>query len=522
MSISVAVAIVVAGLAVGLLVIGIIFNRKQLNAAFETAQAESKIILEEARKEADQMVKSSMREAKEESRKKRKAFEDEMRKKRSEINKLENKIKQREQTIDKKLEHIEKREEEIEELEKKLIGEERKHHRLIAECELAIEKNQKTLQEIANMSVEEAKKELISSLEEVARKEAQESIRQLELETRKEAEAKARSIVSLSVQRLAGEYVNDSTVSVVQLPSEEMKGRIIGREGRNIRAIELGTGVDLIIDDTPEAVIVSCFNPVRREIAKTTIERLVADGRIHPARIDETIKRVESEFNSIIRENGEQAAFEVGITDLHPELLSSLGKLKYRTVGLQNVLQHSIETANIAGMLAAELGINIKRAKRAGLLHDIGKSISHEAEGRHSELGAQLCEKHGEHKDVIEAILQHHTEDLQQANALSVAVYSANKLSSSRPGARKEVMESYIKRLEDMETVIKDFSGIEQVFVLQAGREVRAMVTPENVNDTDVVDLSNDIASKLRSELTFPGQVKVTVVRESIQVDFAK
>lgn len=515
------ILIVVVGFLIGILFLGVFLHKKKLTSSFETAQAESKKILEDARREADQIVKTALRDAKEESRQRRKNFEEEAKKRKDEISKIEKKIKQRETALISKLSSIEGREAKIDEKEKKLSLEEKKQLKLIAECELTIEKNQKTLEKIASMSVEEAQKELMRSIEEEARKESQKVIRKIEQEAKKEASNKAVEIVSLAIQRVAGEYVNDSTVTVVALPNEEMKGRIIGREGRNIRALEQATGVDLIIDDTPEAVILSCFNPIRREIAKTTLERLIADGRIHPARIEETAKRVESEFVSIIRECGEQAAFDVGITDLHPEILSLLGKLRFRTVGVQSVLQHSTETAHICGMMAGELGLNIKKAKRAGLLHDIGKAIDQETEGAHSDIGSSICEKYGEHKDIIEAIKLHHAEDLLNASPLAVILGAANTLSANRPGARKELLASYIKRLEDMESIVTQLKGISSAYVLQAGREVRALVTPDGTSDEDVRDLSNEIALKLRQELTFPGQVRITVLKESKYVDFA-
>jgi ribonuclease Y len=301
-----------------------------------------------------------------------------------------------------------------------------------------------------------------------------------------------------------------------------MKGRIIGREGRNIRAIEQATGVDLIIDDTPEAIIISCFNPVRREVAKMSIDRLIADGRIHPARIEETVKRVEEEFDQILLDTGEQASFDIGITDLPSELLRPLGRLKYRTCGQQTVLQHSIEVAHICGIMASEMGLNVKKAKRCGLLHDIGKAVDQESEGHHAQIGADLCTKYNEAADVVDAIRLHHQEHLNQASPYAVVLHAANILSGARPGARKELLETYVKRLEEMEKVIMGFNGIGQVYVLQAGREVRALVTPSGVSDQEVIALSNDIASKLRSELTFPGQVRVTVVRESKFVEYAK
>lgn len=516
------IAVAVASLATGLLVIGVFLHKKQLAAAFESAKADSAKILEEARKEADTLIKQALREAKDESRKQRQSFDDEARQRRAEINRLEQKIKSREETLDKKLGSIERKERELENSEKRVQAEEQRYARLIVEHEATVERSRRTLQTIANMSPEEAKRELIKSMEIEARKEAQEVIRKIEEETRIEADSRARQVVSLAVQRVAGEFVSDSTVSVVALPSEDMKGRIIGREGRNIRAIEQATGVDLIIDDTPEAVIISCFNPIRREIAKVTLERLIADGRIHPARIDETVKRVESEFDQILSEYGEQACFDAGITDVHPELIKLLGKLRFRTSGQKSVLQHAIETAQLCGIMAGEMGLNVKRAKRMGLFHDIGKAVDQDTEGHHAQIGADLCAKYNEPEEVCEAIRLHHADDIANGSAYSVILHTANVLSASRPGARKDTLESYVKRLEDMETVIKSFAGITEAYVVQAGREVRAIVNPAGVSDNEVVDLSNNIASKLRQELTFPGQVRVTVVRESRAVEFAK
>ncbi len=521
MGIFAAVIMIVVGVVLGF-GIAALLHKKQLSVAFESAQADSKKILEEARREADQLVKAALRETKDEGRKQRAAFEDEARQRRTEITKLEQKIKNREDALDKKIAGLERREQELSTYAKKLESEEVRYQKLITDTEETVDRSRKTLQQIAGMSPEEAKRELMKSMEAVARKEAQETIRRIEEETKHEAENRARSVISLAVQRVSGEYVSDSTVSVVSLPAEDVKGRIIGREGRNIRALEQATGVDLIIDDTPEAVIISCFNPIRREIAKITLERLIADGRIHPARIEETAKRVESEFDQIIQEAGEQAAFDTGLTDVHPELLKVLGKLKYRTSGQKSILQHSVETAHICGIMAAEMGLNVKKAKRCGLLHDIGKGLDQEIEGHHSQLGADLCAKFNESEEVIEAIRSHHADDIQQGTPYAVVLHTANTLSTNRPGARKEVLETYVKRLDDMEKVCKSFAGIQDAYVLQAGREVRALVNPTGVSDSEVVDLSNDIASKLRQELTFPGQVRVTVVRESKFVDFAK
>ena len=513
--------IIIALVFFGAMLVAALLYKKRLGATFEAAQKESKQILDRARREADEVVKSALKEAKEESRRRRKTFEEEAKKRKAEMHKSEKKIRQREQTLNTKLSGLESKESKVKALEQKLINDEKNYLRMAAECELEVEKINKALQRVANMSVDEAKRELLSSLEEEARKESKKIVRKIEEEAQQEADKRAREVLSIAVQRLSSDYVNDSTVTVVSLPGEEMKGRIIGREGRNIRTLEFATGVDLIIDDTPEAVIVSCFNPVRREIAKLTLERLIADGRIHPARIEETAKRVESEFNNAVREHGEQAALDVGITDLHPELLNSLGRLKYRSLGSQSVLQHSVETAQIAGMMAAEIGLDVKKAKRAGLLHDIGKSADQDVEGNHAEISQSLCKRYGESADVIEAVASHHWSNTTNLSPLGAIVAAANGLSASRPNARREQLAKYIKRLEQMETLIKEFDSIEEAFVLQAGREVRALVTPDSTSDQDVRDLSSDIASRLRQELSFPGQVRITVVKESKVVKYA-
>ncbi len=515
-------AIVVAGLAIGVLIFGVFFHRRQLALAFENAQADSKRILEEARREADHLIKSAVRETKEESRRNRQTFEDEARQRKSEVQKLEQKLKQREESLDGKITTVEKREKELIDQETKTLAEEQRFQRLNSEYEKSIERTSKLLEQIANMSPEDAKRELMRNMEAEARREAQEVIRRIEEETKAEAENRARSALSLAVQRISGEFVSDSTVSVVALPSEDTKGRIIGREGRNIRALEQATGVDLIIDDTPEAVIISCFNPLRREIAKVTLERLIGDGRIHPARIEETAKRVEAEFDQILQETGDQACFETGLTDLHPELVKLLGKLKYRTSGQKSVLAHAVETAHLCGMLASEMGLNVKKAKRAGLLHDIGKAVGQEVEGHHSQIGADYCARYNEPSDIVDAIRAHHAEDLTLSSPLAVILHTANILSGTRTGARKEQLESYVKRLEDMENVVRGMRGVDETYVIQAGREIRVIVNPTALGDQEAVDLSNEIASRLRQEINFPGQVKITVLRESKGVDFAK
>ncbi len=506
----------------GGILIGIVLHKNKLKTTFESAQNESESILAKAQKESEQIIREAHEEAKTESRERRKQADIEMNKRRQEIAKLETKLRNREQAVEKKLSLLESKESELEKASDQIEQDAQRYRKLIHQCELDAQRAQEALEGIAQMSREEAKQSLLRSLEAEARKAASETVQQIEEDARREGMIRAQSTVSLAVQRISSEYVNDSTITVVGLPNDEMKGRIIGREGRNIRAIEQATGVDLIIDDTPEAIILSCFNPIRREIAKITIERLIADGRIHPARIDETVKKVESDFDQIILENGEQAAFDAGITDLHPDLLYHLGKLKFRTSGQQTVLQHSVEVAHICGIMAGEMGADVKEAKRCGLLHDIGKAVDQETEGHHSTVGANLCRKFNESAAIVEAVEVHHRDNLSEARPLSVILHAANILSSNRPGARKEILETYVKRLSSMEEIITKFDEIDVAYVIQAGREIRAMVKPHGTSDANVTTLSNDIAYKLRKELTFPGQVKVTVLRESKYVDYAK
>ncbi len=510
-----------ASIAFGLLAGFLFFQNRRLNRFIETAEADAEKLLAESRKEAEEIKQLAKKQAKNEQVERRKKFEAESKNRRSEISTLENKIKQRETSLNKKLGILDDREKKLGEQSQQLENDQTRFKKLEVEGEAVLEKAQSMLERISHMSPEEAKQELVKSMESKAREKARESIRRIETETKLEADRISQSIISSAVQRAANDYVNDSTVTVVSLPSDDMKGRIIGREGRNIRAIEQATGIDLIIDDTPEAVIISCFNPIRREIAKITLQRLIKDGRIHPARILETANRVEKEFDTIIFDQGEQAAFDCSITDIHPELIRHLGKLKYRYNAQQNVLTHSIEVANISAMIAAEMRLDPKIAKRAGLLHEIGRAVDQDTEGHHADLGAQLCEKYSENYNIVSAIRVHLNSDLTQANPYAVVLNVANLLSTNRPGARKEILDSYINRLEEMEKLVKSFKGIEEAFVIQAGREVRAIVSPIGVSDQEVVDLSQDIAAKLREEITFPGQVQVTVSRESQAMDYA-
>ena len=389
------------------------------------------------------------------------------------------------------------------------------------ELESILKDERRRLEEISGMSALEAKDMLVRSVENEARHDAAVLVKKIETEAREMGDRKAKDIISLAIQRYSGDYVAEKTVSVVTLPNEEMKGRIIGREGRNIRAIEASTGVDLIIDDTPEAVILSGFNPVRREIARISLERLISDGRIHPARIEEIVEKVSAEIETSIREAGEQAAFDVGVHGIHPELIKLIGKLKFRTSYAQNVLQHSREVSFLCGIMAAELGLNEKHARRAGLLHDIGKAVDHEMEGPHAAIGSDLARRYGESPAVVHAIAAHH-EDVPAEDIFAILVQASDALSGARPGARKELLETYVRRLEDLERIAGSFNGINKAYAIQAGRELRIVVESNIVADSDVVLLSRDIAKKIESELTYPGQIKVTVIRETRAVEYAK
>jgi len=385
----------------------------------------------------------------------------------------------------------------------------------------SIEEQKEKLQKIAGISSEEAKNMLIQSMESEARIEAATTIRKVEEEAKRTADKKASEIIAYAIQRYAGEFVAENTVSVVNLPSDEMKGRIIGREGRNIRAIEAATGIDLIVDDTPEAVVLSSFDPVRREVARISLERLISDGRIHPGRIEDIVKKVRTEVDTIIRETGERTCFDVGVHDVNPEIVTLLGSLKFRKSFSQNVLQHSIEVAHLTGMMAAELKLNVKEAKRAGLLHDIGKAIDHEIEGPHATIGADFARRFGESPRIVQAIATHH-DDGRTNTLLGVLVQAADTLSAARPGARREMLESYVKRLEELEAIANSFNGVDRCFAIQAGREIRILVENEKISDNDAVMLCRDIVKKIETDLTYPGQIRVTVIRETRVTDYAK
>lgn len=502
-------------------VVGFLVRKRFSEASIVSAKEVAKRLIEEAEQKAEMLKKEALLQAKDQFYQEKAEFEKEMADKRQELQNLERRIAQRESHLDKKIEVLDAKEADIGRRENVLIQRERMIQEQERKLAAMLEKQRAQLESIAKMSSEEAKRLLIESMEDEAKHEAAKRIKKIEDEMREQADKKAKEIISLAIQRYAGEYVAEKTVSVVNLPNEEMKGRIIGREGRNIRALETATGIDLIIDDTPEAVILSGFNPIRREIARIALERLVSDGRIHPARIEEIVQKVEQEVETAIREAGEQATFDVGVHGIHPELIKLIGRLKYRTSFGQNVYQHSLEVAFLCGIMASELGLNVKQAKRAGLLHDIGKAVDHETEGSHGKIGAELAKKYGESAAVVHAIACHHEEERPES-ILDILVEAADALSGARPGARREMLETYVKRLEDLEKIAQSFPGVEKSYAIQAGREVRIMVQPDRISDEDSVVLCRDIARKIEKEMTYPGQIKVTVIREMRSVDYAK
>jgi len=448
-------------------------------------------------------------------------FEKETKEKKEQLLVQEKRLFHKEENLDRKIEQLEKREGRIGERERAIDRIDKDLRRKEEEYERLIQDQRRQLENLAGISSEEAKQLLIRSMESEARHDAAKIMRRIENEARAEADRKAQEILALAVKRYSGDYVAEKTVSVVNLPNDEMKGRIIGREGRNIRAIEAATGIDLIIDDTPEAVILSGFNPVRREVAKISLERLIDDGRIHPARIEEIVAKVGKEIEGSIKEAGEQATFDVGVHGINHELVKLIGRLKYRSSYAQNVLQHSREVSFISGVIAAELGLNMKQAKRAGLLHDIGKAVDHEVEGPHAIIGADLARKYGESSQVVHAIAAHH-EDVQPETVLAVVVQAADTLSGARPGARQEMLESYVKRLEGLEKIAMSFNGVNKSYAIQAGREIRIMVEGKIVGDDQAYIICKDIAKKIEKELTYPGQIKVIVIRETRAVEYAK
>jgi len=516
----VSVLVGVAG-AVILALLWAVVYRKRAEAQIAEARQSAERIVDDARKSSEARAKELNLEAKEKLLTLRSEFDKQAQQRRDEIKVVEKRLQQKEETVDKKAQQLETRTAEVEQRDKTLSGREKNVERREVELTELVEAQRHKLEQISGLTIEQAKNELIRGIENEAKLDAAHIIKRIETEATELGAQKARKIIGMAIQRMASDYVAENTVSVVDLPSEDMKGRIIGREGRNIRALELATGVDLIVDDTPEAVILSGFDPIRREIARISLERLMADGRIHPARIEELVDKVRQELDQKLFEEGEAAAFSLGITDIHPELLKLLGRLRYRTSYGQNVLVHSLEVAQLAALMAVELGVNDTIAKRGGLLHDIGKAIDREMEGTHLELGRQVLEKYSEKREVIHAMECHHG-DYDPTTVEAVLVNAADALSAARPGARREILENYVHRLERLEAIANAMEGVSKSFAIQAGRELRIIVNSEKISDEQSIWLSKDVARKIESELQYPGQIKVTVIREMRAVDYAK
>ncbi|MBV8358950.1 MAG: ribonuclease Y [Deltaproteobacteria bacterium] len=517
----------IGGLLLGVAIVSVVITawmwmrpRKQDTAGF-SAQDEAERIIAEAKSRSELLAKEAELKAKDLLVEARATAERELRDSRRDLTALESKLQNREETLDKRLEAFERREADLNRRDQTLRNREKVITDKENERQALIDEARAKLEAVAGLTRDEAKRTLMDEMIGQARQEAARHIRIVEEEAREEADRRAKRIISIAIERLAGEFVAERTVSVLALPSDEMKGRIIGREGRNIRAIEAATGVDIIIDDTPEAVVISCHNPIRREIARVGLERLISDGRIHPGRIEEVVRKAEQEVEESIKEAGQRALIEVGVHGVHPELSKLLGMLKYRYSYAQNVLTHSIEAAFICGAMAAELGLNEKQARRAALLHDIGKALTHEVEGSHALIGAELARKYGESAKIVNAIAAHH-EEVKAETILAPLVDAADALSGARPGARREVLESYVKRLEDLETIAKSFKGVDKCFAVQAGREMRVIVEPNEVSDEDATMLAREVARKIETDMTYPGQIRVTVIRETRATELAR
>ena len=495
-------------------VIGYFVRKIFAEATIRSAEEEAARIIQDGEREAESLKREALVEAREEIHKSRSEMEREARERRNELQQFERRLTQKEEALDRRGDAMERREETLQrkfrEVEQREI-----------EIDELLQEHRKELERLSQLTTEEARELLLKQVEDEVRHETAMLIREIESQAKEEADKKARDIISLAIQRTAADHVAESTVSVVSLPNDDMKGRIIGREGRNIRALETLTGIDLIIDDTPEAVILSGFDPVRREVARIALERLIADGRIHPARIEEMVEKARREVDAVIRDAGEQAPLDADVHGLHPEIVKLLGRLKFRTSYGQNVLQHSIEVAHLAGIMASELRVDARLAKRAGLLHDLGKAVDHEIEGTHVEIGIDLLRKYNESEDVIHAMACHHG-DYEPQSVEAVLVMAADSISAARPGARRETLESYIKRLQKLEDISSSFKGVEKSYAIQAGREVRIIVKPDRIDDAAAVQLSRDIVKKIEAELEYPGQIKVTVIRETRAVEYAK
>ncbi|MDD4833492.1 MAG: ribonuclease Y [Lutispora sp.] len=496
------------------LVLGYFIRRYIAESKFKNAEEAAKKIVDDAQKDAETRKKEVLLEAKEEIHKLRSELDRETKDRRNEIQRIERRLLQREELFDKKIDAVEQREEVLSKKQKEA-------QKVYDEVQELYNKQLKELEHISNLSSEEARQLLLNDIEKQIRHEAAMMIKDIESKAKEEADRKSKEIIAYAIQKNAADHVAETTVSVVSLPNDEMKGRIIGREGRNIRTLETLTGVDLIIDDTPEAVILSGFDPIRREIARVALEKLIIDGRIHPARIEEMVEKAKKEVENYIREQGEQATFDTGVHGLHPEIIKLLGRLRFRTSYGQSVLNHSIEVSHLAAAMAAELGADVNLAKRAGLLHDIGKAVDHEVEGPHVQIGADLAKKYKESVEVVHAISAHHG-DVEAKTVEAVLVQAADAISAARPGARRETLESYIKRLEKLEEIANSFDGVEKSFAIQAGREIRIMVKPEDISDSEIVYIARDIVKRIENELEYPGQIKINVIRETRAIEYAK
>ncbi|MCI9276567.1 MAG: ribonuclease Y [Lachnospiraceae bacterium] len=510
----IAVVVLIAGTAAVSIVITTNYQKKSAASTIGNAEEKAREIIDEALKTAETKKRESLLEVKEESIRTKNELDKEIKERRAEVQRSERRIQQKEENIDKKMEALERR-------ETNLSAKEESLNKIKVEVSKLNEQRVQELERISGLTSEQAKDYLLKIVEDEVKHETAMIIKEMESRAKEEADKKAKEYVVSAIQRCAADHVSETTISVVQLPNDEMKGRIIGREGRNIRTLETMTGIDLIIDDTPEAVILSGFDPIRREVARIALEKLIVDGRIHPARIEETVEKAQKEVELMIKEEGEAATLEVGVHGIHPELVRLLGRMKFRTSYGQNALKHSIEVAQLSGLLAAEMGLDVRIAKRAGLLHDIGKAVDHEMEGSHIQLGVELCRKYRENATVINAVESHHG-DVEPTTLIACIVQAADTISAARPGARRETLETYTSRLKKLEEITNNFKGVDKSFAIQAGREVRVMVVPEQITDADMVLLARDISKQIEAELEYPGQIKVNVIRESRVIDYAK